>query len=203
MRTIAAAALALVLVSATGCATSVRSIPDDFATAPDERSIVIGRVELVWAQTGAGLWNAPHPALAFLRADRLQIKAKNERTGRTFYIGALDMGPASDFNVPLPYGQYRIDEIGTQQMRSPVKALFEVPRAAAVYVGTFRFSGYQPPFAQRLLTLSFARGQWSIVDGSDEAIPRFRARHPQLTQAVVSSLATVGGAGTPQARSSD
>ena len=205
MRTIAAAAIVVAVLATTGCTTAVSSIPGDFPSATEDRSVVVGRVELVWAKNGEGLWNAPPPALNFLRADRLRIKAKNERTGRTFNIAALDKGPSSDFNVVLPYGRYRIEEIWTDALKTPLKATFEVPRSGAVYIGTFRYSAYQPPFAQRLLTMTIARGRWSVVNNADEVIQRFRERHPQLTPPVMQALATFGTPTTvtPQASAAD
>jgi hypothetical protein len=205
MRTIAAAAIVVTVLATTGCTTAVSSIPSDFPSAAEERSVVVGRVELVWAKNGEGLWNAPAPALNFLRGDRLRIKAKNERTGRTFNVAALDKGPSSDFNVVLPYGRYRVEEVWTDALKTPLKATFEVPRSAAVYIGTFRFSGYQPSFAQRLLTMTMARGRWYVVNNADEVIQRFRERHPQLTPPVMQALATFGTPTTltPQATAAD
>ena len=167
--------------------------------------MVVGRVELVWAKNGEGLWNAPLPALNFLRGDRLRIKAKNERTGRTFNIAALDKGPTSDFNVALPYGRYRVEEVWTEALKTPLKATFDVPRSGAVYIGTLRFSGYQPSFGQRLLTMTMARGRWYVVNNADEVIQRFRERHPQLTPPVMQALATFGTPTTltPQASAAD
>jgi hypothetical protein len=193
----------LIAFALTACVTPVRSIPSDFRPAAESGTIVLGRVEIVWADSGEGLWkNLETPGLQFLRGDRMQLAVEHERTGRKYNIGAVDMGPLSDFYVPLPQGRYRLEQIWTSHLKFPVKATIDVPTVPAVYVGTLRFAGHRTSFGERLL-LTMARGRWTVEDTSDAVVARFRRHYPRLTDPVVPAPVTFAAIRSPQARSQD
>jgi len=193
----------LIAFALTACVTPVSSIPSDFRPAADSGTIVIGRVEIIRADTGAALWrDIETPALQFLRSDRMRLAVAHEGSGRKYNIAALDKGPISDFNVVLPPGRYRLDEIWTSALKFPVKATMDVPAAPAVYVGTLRFTGNLAPLGQRLL-MTMYRGRWTVEDTSESVIARFRQQNPRLTELVVPAPMTFATIPSPQVRSQD
>lgn len=174
----------LSMLAITGCAAPLHTLPADFKS--HEGAVVVGRIEVIRTSSGAPYWKAP--TFFVTQKDFFNLVIERDGTGHKQTFATATPGAVSDFYLTLPPGRYRLHEISTPTLSFPLNAVFEVPRAGAVYIGTLRFSGDDTRYGTGLLML-MARGRWSIEDTSEPVLRRFQQRYPQLTDAVVSSFA--------------
>src|SRR2546426_3424501 len=169
-----------------GCATTLRSIPEDIEPTGQAVSIVIGRVEFL-KTSGDPLWLTTFFLAATARD--IAVSVTQEVTGRRYILKGVEPGAMVDFYVALPPGRYRITRVAQGDFHSNFKnTVFNVPRAPIVYIGTLRFVGERTSFAEHFGSLAIAKGRWSVVDAPDDVVQRFRRRYPRLNDPIVPSL---------------
>ena len=155
-----------VVVGLSGCATSLTTIPPDYAAGPSGESVVIGRVTLELVQ----------PPLAFFaNLGGMKLTVRNETTGKDYAIVCDKSGLDSEFYVPLPPGRYRLVSVHAMNVVSQLPPRgFEVDPARVQYVGTIRFRG----------TSLAVAGMWHVEDESEHTVRTFRERYPRISQPV-------------------
>src|SRR2546425_6712633 len=176
--------LLLSMLTITGCVAPVHPLPADFKS--HEGAVVVGRIEVIRISSGEPYWKTP--TFFVTQKDFFNLVIERDGTGRKQTFVTATPGAVSDFYLTLPPGRYRLHEISTPTLSFPLNAVFEVPRAGAVYIGTLRFSGDDARYGTGLLML-MARGRWSIEDTSEPILRRLHRRYPQVTDSVVSSFA--------------
>lgn len=170
----------------TSCATTLHSIPTNYAMGTNEESVVIGHVAI---DLSGG--SAIKPIGFFDRLSNIQVAVANETTGKSYEIVCDLAGSDSDFYVALPAGGYRITKIKKAQLESSPPGRFTVGNGQVIYIGTLKFAGAGLGTSiAASMGSSGARlsGNWLVEDEYPVAVKSFREKYPQMNQEVVKSL---------------
>ena len=169
----------------TSCATTLESIPANYAMRASEESVVIGGVAIDLSGSSV------KPIGFFDRLNKIQISAKNTTTDKDFEIVCDQGGSDSNFYVALPPGEYRVTKVRKAQLESAPPGRFTVGKGQIVYIGSLKFvgRGLGAGIAASLLAgrTSFP-GDWLVSDEYLGVVKSFREKYPSLGHEVVKSL---------------
>lgn len=164
-----------------GCATTLHTLPPNFALGTKEESVVAGRVTIDMGVK---------PVEFFDRLNKIELTVKNEASGKDYVIVCDAGGSDSNFYVALPPGLYSVKKFKKAQLESAPSGRFVVGEGQVVYIGTLKFVRRQGAgsFALGVLMGGAILGDWRVEDEYEEMVRSFREKYPQMNQEVVKSL---------------
>lgn len=167
--------LALVGVVLAGCSSETRSISADYTLGSTGESIVIGRSEVYYPESG-------ETNVSFL-------SLKNEGTGET-YRARYDTSHSDPlyFYVVLEPGPYRVIGWDNMNWKGSVNGRFDVKASQIVYIGDLRFTAR----SRGIVLYANQPGSLSVIDNYEQAVTSFRKNYPRIKQDVVKSLIILG-----------
>lgn len=167
--------VALVGVVIVGCSSETRSISADYTLGSTGESIVIGRSEVYYPESG-------ETTVSFL-------SLKNEASGAT-YRARYDTSQSDPlyFYVALEPGPYRVIGWDNLNWKGSVNGRFNVTASQIVYIGDLRFI----PRSTGVVPYANQPGSLSVIDNYEQAVTSFRKNYPRIKQDVVKSLILLG-----------
>lgn len=167
--------VALVGVVIVGCSSQMRSIPADYTHGSTGKSIVIGRSEVYYPESG-------ETTVSFL-------SLKNEATGAT-YRARYDTSHSDPFYfyVALEPGPYRVIGWDNMNWKGSVNGRFDVTASQIIYIGDLRFTAR----SRGMVLYANQPGSLSVIDNYEQAVASFRKNYPRIKQDVVKSLIILG-----------
>jgi hypothetical protein len=182
--------IAIFLFGLTGCATTLHTIPTDYALGAKEESVVIGRVIIDMGET-------IKPIGFFDRLSKIVLSVEDATGGLSAkrYTIICDRGGSdSIFVVTLPPGRYKITGIQRGNMESHQSGSFEVGSTQIVYIGTLKYEGeglFATMAASILSGRSVIPGGWYLNDNYEETVKFFRENYLHMNQEIVKALMTL------------
>ena len=168
----------------TGCATSLKSVPQNYVVQDQGNALVMGRFEYQYKE-GKKPWGSDSGIFKTLGGPTLYLE--DMATGKDYALH-LD-GNWTDFYVELAPGRYRINRWASGKLEAGPLGGFDVTGGKVVYIGTLRFVRKQGfgSFAKQVF-LSTIPGEWSVSNEYEQAATKFRERYPRIDQEIITSL---------------
>ena len=169
----------------TGCATTLHTIPTNYAMGTNEESVVIGRVTM--DLSGGGV----KPIGFFDRLNKINVIVENHTTGKSYEIVCDQGGSDSNFFVAILPGQYSVSKLRKGNLESSPPGRFEVGKGQVMYIGTLKFVGRGLSagiWASVLAGRTTLPGDWLVEDEYLVEVKSFREKYPHISQEVIKSL---------------
>lgn len=166
--------LVITSLALASCGVEGETISADYALGAKEESVVIGRGEVYYPESG-------ETDVAFLTL----MNDATEKRYRLRYDASH--GRHLYFYVALKPGPHRVVGWDNMNRRGTLNGRFDVKAGQVVYIGTLRFT-------VRSRSASIYAGQpdrLSVIDDYQRAVQSFRKYYPQIKQDVVKSLITL------------